>query len=101
MKSNKLTSFLLLTLLLLLACAAPVLAQSDRGAITGTVTDPSGAVVAGAKVTATNADTNEVREVTTSDEGNYTIPELKAGPYRVVVEAPGFKGAQFDNVQVA
>ena len=90
------------TLFMLLACwAAPAFAQSDRGSIAGTVTDPSGAVVPNAKVTATNLDTNEVREATTSDEGRYTIPELKAGNYKVTVESQGFKTASFERVQVA
>src|ERR1041384_6253021 len=88
-------------LLLLLALVAPVYAQSDRGAIGGTVTDPSGAVVPNAKVTATNLDTNEVRETTSSDVGSYQLPELKAGPYKVTVEAQGFKTATFERVQVA
>jgi Carboxypeptidase regulatory-like domain len=88
--------------LLLTACwAVPGFAQSDRGAIAGTVTDPSGAVVPNAKVTATNLDTNEVRETTTSDVGSYQLPELKAGPYKVVVESQGFKTATFERVQVA
>ena len=99
MKLNKLISFLLLTLLL--ACAAPVLAQSDRGALTGTVTDPSGALVANAKVTATNLNSGEVREVTTTDEGNYILPEMKADPYRITVEAAGFKTAAIENIQIA
>jgi len=43
-------------------------AQSDRGAITGRVVDPSGSVVAGAKVTATNVDTNSAAETTTGDQ---------------------------------
>jgi hypothetical protein len=85
---------------MLLALAAPAWAQSDRGSIAGTVTDPSGALVPNAKVTATNLDTNEAREATSSGEGNFTLPELKAGPYRVSVEAPGFKTATLDNVQV-
>ena len=54
--------------------------QSDRGTITGTVTDPSGAVVSNAKITATNGSTGAVRETTTSGEGNYTLPELPAAP---------------------
>jgi hypothetical protein len=69
--------------------------------ITGTVKDPSGAVIANAKVTATNLSSGEVREVTTSDDGNYTLPELKADPYRLSVEAPGFKTATIDEVKVA
>ncbi|HEV2912459.1 MAG TPA: TonB-dependent receptor [Pyrinomonadaceae bacterium] len=81
--------------------ASPAFAQSDRGNITGTVTDPSGALVGNAKVTATNLTTNEVRETTTSDQGSYTLPQLKADPYRVTVEAQGFKSATVENVQVA
>ena len=49
-------------------------AQTDRGSLTGRVTDPNGAGVANAKVTATNLNTAETREVTTSEDGNYTIP---------------------------
>ena len=76
-------------------------AQTDRGSLTGRVTDPNGAGVANAKVTATNLNTNETREVTTSDEGNYTIPELKPDPYKVTAEAPGFKTASAENIVVA
>src|SRR5256885_17263209 len=71
----------------------PVFDQSDRGTITGTVTDPSGAVVSNAKITATNGSTGAVRETTTSGEGNYTLPELPAAPYKVTAEAQGFKAA--------
>ncbi|HEV2800772.1 MAG TPA: TonB-dependent receptor [Pyrinomonadaceae bacterium] len=96
MKLNKLFSFLLLTFLM----AVPVWAQSDRGTITGTVTDPQGGLVAGAKITATNLNTGEVREATTSDEGSYTLPELSPAPYRVSVEASGFKTSTLENIQV-
>ncbi|HEX5833649.1 MAG TPA: carboxypeptidase-like regulatory domain-containing protein, partial [Pyrinomonadaceae bacterium] len=77
------------------------IAQTDRGSLTGRVTDPAGAGVPNAKVTATNVNTSETREVTTSEEGTYTIPELKADPYRVTVEAPGFKTASAENIVVA
>src|SRR5690349_12138525 len=71
----------------------PVFGQSDRGTITGTVTDPSGAVVSNAKITATNGSTGAVRETTTSGEGSYTLTELPAAPYKVTAEAQGFKTA--------
>ena len=87
-------------LMLLVAFAAPAFAQSDRGTILGTVTDPGGAVVVGAKITATDLNTGEVREATTSDAGTYTLPELKANPYKVAVEAQGFKTSTLENVQV-
>jgi hypothetical protein len=99
MKSLKAVTIALL--LLTVAWAYPAYAQSDRGTLTGTVTDPTGAVVSGARVVATNLDTGGVREVTTNDEGNYTLPELSADPYRLTVEAPGFKTATIENIQVA
>ncbi|HEY2971240.1 MAG TPA: TonB-dependent receptor [Pyrinomonadaceae bacterium] len=86
---------------LFLICVPSVSAQSDRGAITGRVTDPVNAVVPQAKVTATNVETNESRETTTSDEGNFTIPQLPAAMYKLTVEAPGFKTATLDNIKVA
>ncbi len=82
-------------------CVSPVAAQSDRGAITGKVKDPTGAVVANAKVTAVNVETNEAREVTTTDEGSFTIPQLQAAIYRLRAEAPGFKTAVVEGVKVA
>jgi hypothetical protein len=100
MKSGKLVKALLFAALWL-AFVSPASAQSDRGTITGNVTDPSGAVVQNAKVTATSLDTGEVRETTTSGEGSYTLPELKAGRWRVAVEAQGFKTATVDNYKVA
>jgi Carboxypeptidase regulatory-like domain len=100
MRSQKLFTAALLALFMTLA-AATVFAQSDRGSITGTVTDPSGAVVPNAKVTATSLDTGETRETTTSGEGSYTLPELKAGRYKVTVEAQGFKTATVDEYKVA
>ncbi|HEY8562475.1 MAG TPA: TonB-dependent receptor [Pyrinomonadaceae bacterium] len=74
--------------------------QSDRGSIRGTITDPNGAVVPNAKITITNVETNETRETTTSAEGTYNVPELKAAVYRIQVEAAGFKSATIDSVQV-
>lgn len=86
---------------LLLVCVSSVAAQSDRGAITGKVKDPTGAYVANAKVTAVNVETNESREVTTNDEGSFTIPQLQAAMYTLKAEAPGFKTAAVERVKVA
>jgi hypothetical protein len=89
--------FAFVTLLaLFLICAPSLRAQSDRGAITGRVTDPAGAVVPQAKVTATNVETNETRETVTSDEGNFTIPQIPAATYKLTVEAAGFKTATLE-----
>jgi hypothetical protein len=78
-----------------------VFAQSDRGSVTGRVTDPQGAVVPNAKITATSLDTGEAREATSSDEGSYTLPELKAGRWRISAEAAGFKTTSVDEYKVA
>jgi len=100
MRSHRLFALTLLALVALLA-ATPAFAQSDRGAITGTVTDPTGAVVPNAKVTATSLDTGEVREVTSGDSGSYTLPELKAGRWKVSAEAAGFKTTTVEEYKVA
>ncbi len=68
-------------------------AQQGRGTILGTVTDASGALVAGAAVTVTNIDTNNTLRSTTNGEGFYTTPAVTVGNYSVVVEKSGFKKA--------
>jgi len=67
------------------------LAQSDRGTITGTVSDPAGAVVAGAPIQAKQLETGGVFQAATSATGNYTIAELPPGTYELSVTVPGFK----------
>ncbi|MEP6962685.1 MAG: carboxypeptidase-like regulatory domain-containing protein, partial [Acidobacteriota bacterium] len=67
-------------------------AQSTGGAsLGGLVTDPSGAVIAKAKVTTTRTATNTLRETETNGEGVYFFPALSAGAYQLSIEAPGFK----------
>jgi Carboxypeptidase regulatory-like domain/TonB-dependent Receptor Plug Domain len=78
-------------LALCLSVSLPLSAQKFTGTITGVVTDPSGAVVAGAEVTVTNPNTGEVRTVKTSDHGDYSFPELPAANYDLRVTAPNFK----------
>ena len=68
-----------------------LLAQGDRGTITGTVSDPAGAVVAGATVQVRNTDTGAQYQVATTDTGNYTIVQVPAGPYEMSVSVAGFK----------
>jgi hypothetical protein len=67
-----------------------VLAQSFRGSIRGKVADPSGSLVAGAKITSKNVDTGLTRDATTTDEGTFVLAELPAGTYTVTVNAAGF-----------
>ncbi len=65
--------------------------QADTGSITGTITDPSGAVVPGAKVTIIALATNQQRTLTTDDSGRYSSGPLPPAEYRVEVELKGFK----------
>ena len=80
--------------------ATVVSAQTFRGSILGTVTDPNGAVVSGAKVSAKNLATGLERSTTTDDAGNYTVAELPIGPYEVRVEQSGFVPSVVSNVRV-
>src|SRR5690242_18225461 len=75
---------------LLVACCVTGLAQTITGAVTGTVTDSTGAVVPGAKVTAKALKTGVTTSTTTNAEGVYSIRFLTIGDYRVTVEAQGF-----------
>lgn len=80
--------------------ALPAWAQRDMGTVLGTVTDPTGAVVAGAKVVITEEATQQSVTLTTDDNGNYIRPLLKPGVYTVEVEMAGFKKAAQKNVNL-
>ena len=82
-----------ITLAALLCAAIPALlrAQAGSGELTGEVRDPSGAVVAGARVSLTQDDTNLTFASATSDGGIYSFSALKPGLYELAVEATGFK----------
>lgn len=79
---------LLLALLMLPAKAA--WSQNAQGTIVGHVTDPSGAIVPNAKVTITDQSTGVTHVLTTNDAGDYTLPDLNPGQYKVTAEAKGF-----------
>ena len=68
-----------------------LMGQGDRGLITGTVTDASGAVVPGSHVTVIQKNTNTSYKSETSSAGNFTVPSLPIGEYMVRVEKEGFK----------
>jgi hypothetical protein len=80
-----------LLVLFLLSISPSLLAQTFRGTILGTVTDPQGAVVSGAKVTVRNINTGLERATETSADGSYSIPELPIGTYTVTVTQSGFR----------
>ena len=71
--------------------AASLWAQTFRGTILGTVTDQSGAVVAGAKVVVKNNGTGQERSAATSGDGSYSVPELPIGTYTVTITQTGFQ----------
>ena len=72
----------------------PAYAQLDTGTVNGTVTDATGAVVAGATVTVLNAGTGENRSTTTNQAGNYSVPSLPPGKYNVTIVKAGFSTSQ-------
>src|SRR5260370_22277641 len=80
---------------LLLAFSGMVVrSQSDRGTIAGTILDSSGAVVQGASVTATGANTGAVYKTTSTDTGAYRISDMQVGNYNLTVTAAGFKASE-------
>jgi Carboxypeptidase regulatory-like domain len=97
---TKLSSRITRALLLILLLTAVVSAQTFRGTILGTITDPNGAVVPNAKVTVKNTSTGLERSTTTDENGNYTVAELPIGPYEVRLEQTGFVPSVVSNVNV-
>ena len=85
---------------LLLLIATSLIAQTFRGTILGTVTDPQGAVIPGAKVTVHNINTGLERTTQTSADGSYSVPELPIGTYNVTATQSGFQTAVISNVAV-
>ena len=90
----------LVSALLIFVFVSMVSAQEFRGTVTGTITDPNGAVVPGASVTIRNTETNISNTVTTSDEGQYTVPLLPPGSYTVSATANGFRTSTVENVTI-
>ena len=88
------------TILLLVLISSFVAAQTFRGAINGTVTDPAGAVVAGAAVKATNIGTGVEQSTVTTTDGQFAFQDLPIGSYRVAVTATGFPTLTVDKIAV-
>src|SRR5579859_7188132 len=87
-------------LFLVALTASVVLAQTNRGGISGNVADLSGAVVPSAAVVIVNSGTNETRRLTTSEKGTFLVENLDPVTYRIEVSAPGFKKAVLEGVKV-
>src|SRR5580698_6451805 len=79
------------TTALILLGANAAMPQSTFGSILGTVRDPSGAVVAQSKVTVQNIGTDASRATVTDSSGDYSVPNLEPGTYKVTIEAAGFQ----------
>jgi len=75
----------------LLLSAVCLFAQSDRGTITGTVSDPAGALIPNAKIVATSTATGVQFNTESTATGNFTIPSMPAGNYDLSVEVAGFR----------
>src|SRR5262245_54249192 len=88
---SKRSGVLLATLLAALLLTSVGVAQVLYGTLVGRVEDPTGAVVAGAKVTVTNKDTGQQRETTADESGAYAFRDLQAGSYELRVAQTGSK----------
>jgi hypothetical protein len=97
----KIMKQLLIALFLVLVFVLPANAQTFRGAINGTVTDPSGAVVPAAHVKTTNKATSIDYATESTSDGQFAFQDLPVGAYRVSVTAAGFPTLEVDNVLVA
>ena len=92
--------FLGISVLAALMAAWPAAAQDPRGAITGTVTDATDAVIGGATIRATHSETGVAASAASNSAGSYYIPFLLPGMYRITAELAGFKRFVRDNVEV-
>src|SRR6202790_616918 len=86
--------------LLAFVAAATASAQTSGGAIRGTVSDPSGALVPGAGITIEEVSTSENWRLASSSAGLYNAPNLPVGRYNLTVKAPGFSTAEHTNIDV-
>jgi L-alanine-DL-glutamate epimerase-like enolase superfamily enzyme len=88
------------SVVVVLCACTNLLAQGDRGVITGTVKDSSGAVMPGAQVTAIHSATNVSYKANTTASGDFTVPSLPVGAYQVRIECQGFKTNVRENVML-
>jgi len=101
MSFKRLSSLIVLVLVLVLAQAHHLLAQADQGTITGMAQDPSGAVIANATVTLTNIDLGQVLNTKTDGAGMFTFPPVKIGSYKITVGAAGFETTTQMNIHLS
>ena len=85
---------------LLLISTLALLAQTDQARFTGTVTDPSGAVIAGASIKVINLKTNQERSFGSSEKGVFFAPGLLPSSYKLEASAPGFSKKTVDAIEL-
>src|SRR4029077_2192783 len=100
LRGKKIMKQFLVVLLSVLFLVVPANAQTFRGAINGTVTDPSGAVVPGAQIKATNKSTSIDYASESTSDGHFAFQDLPVGTYKVSVSANGFPTLEVDNILV-
>ncbi|HXB74935.1 MAG TPA: TonB-dependent receptor [Candidatus Acidoferrales bacterium] len=94
------TQLQLAVFLLSWSLSGPLFGQSNRGAITGTVSDPAGALIPGAQVVLTNTETGAKSDTVSTGTGNYSLLQLPVGTYKLAVEQAGFSKYEQTNIQV-
>src|SRR5712692_299908 len=100
MKSKRRDPMSLTSRVLMAMCSAGLLmAQVDRATLNGSVTDSSGAVIAGVKVEAISATTGKEREVLTNERGIYLIPAMPVGRYSIVFSKNEFRSVRYEDVE--
>lgn len=100
MRPNRAIRISQLLLFIIALTASLAIAQTNRGGISGTVMDQSGAVIPSATVVVINSGTNATRTLTTSDKGTFILENLEPVSYRIEVSATGFKKAVLQDVKV-
>lgn len=87
---------------LMLVFSGQIFAQAgiDTGSITGTVKDPTGALVPGAQITLTNVNTGVVEKTVSTSAGDYAFPFVKVGTYSLKTEAKGFEASQINGIEL-
>src|ERR1700692_540260 len=95
------TSVALFILIVGIFFSIPAKAQVTGATLSGTITDPSGSVIAGAEVSIKNTGTGIVRTVTTDSAGLFSVPNLDPGTYEVAISSPGFNKAVQSNLTLS
>jgi carboxypeptidase family protein len=100
MRKSNLALSLLAVMLTVFLIPTPAHAQLTRGAISGTVRDTTGAVIAEAAITVTNVNTNQARTATTNGEGFYRFAAIEPGSYKIAIQKAGFAGVEARDIIV-